>query len=322
MVHARPSWQKPLLDLLLARELLRIVRCWQPDVLHTHNFEGLLTALAIRRLTGVPAVHHVHNAMGLELHTYFRSQLGRWAGGAVGRWVDAHLPRRADFCIILNERAVDYFRQRGVERLRVVPPGIDLKSGDAARARQELGEGPLVLYSGNLDRYQDLDLLLCAFRLVVDARPDARLVLSTNAQPDEWQARAGTLGIGKQTVFVQASAFDTVRDLLSAADVTICPRTTCLGFPIKLLNYMASGKAIVASAGSACGLRHLENGWIVDNGDAVGMAQAIITLLDDPGLACRLGERAQYTARREYTWDRAVDAIEEIYKQVVKGRPS
>jgi glycosyltransferase involved in cell wall biosynthesis len=144
--EAGPSWQKPVLDLLLARLLLQLVGQWQPDVIHTHNFEGLLAALFVRWRTGVPVVHHVHNAMGLELHTYFRSRLGRWIGGVVGRWVDAHLPRRANYCILLNDAAAGYFRQRGVDRLRVVPPGVDFEAGAASRARQALGDGPLVLW--------------------------------------------------------------------------------------------------------------------------------------------------------------------------------
>jgi glycosyltransferase involved in cell wall biosynthesis len=316
LVKARPSWRKPPLDLLLAWDLLRIARRWQPDMIHAHNFEGLLAALFVRRLTGVAVVHHIHNAMSLELHTYFDSRLGRWAGGVAGRWVDAHLPRRADHCIVLNEAAVGYFRQRGVQRLSVVPPGIDFEPGDATRARARLGAGPLVLYSGNLDRYQDLDLLLDAFRLVADARPAARLVFGTNARPGELQAKVQSLELGRKVAFVRVDEFEAARDLLAAADVAVCPRTTCLGFPIKLLNYMAAGNAIVASAGSALGLSHLENGWIVEDGDVEGMAEAIIALLDDPALAQRLGECARQTAQTEYTWEQAAAAIERIYAQV------
>ena len=319
-VEARPSWQKPLLDLFLAQALLRLVRRWQPDVIHTHNFEGLLAALLVRRLTAVPVVHHVHNAMGLELHTYFRYRATRWAGGLVGRWVDAHLPRRSEHCIVLNKRAEDYFRQRGVERITVIPPGIEFAPREAGPAPQARGEGPLVFYSGNLDRYQDIDLLLRAFRLVANARPDARLVLGANSGPGNWQAQVDALDLGGQVAFLLVDEFRTVRDWLAVADVAVCPRRTCLGFPIKLLNYMAAGKAIVASAGSAYGLRHMENGWVVADGDVPAMASAILALLDDPVLARRLGESAQSTARGEYTWARAVTAVETIYEQLTGGK--
>jgi 1,2-diacylglycerol 3-alpha-glucosyltransferase len=238
----------------------------------------------------------------------------------VGHWVDAHLARRADYCILLDEAAVDYFRRRGVSRFRVIPPGIDFEPGEAGRARQIQGQGPLVVYSGNLDRYQDLDLLLEAFRLVVKSRPDARLVFSTNAAPGECQMRAEGMGLGRQTVFLTPDDFGAVRDLLAAADVAVCPRQACLGFPIKLLNYMAAGKAIVASAGSACGLRHLENGWVVDNGDVDGMASAIVTLLEQPALARRLGENARTAAQHEYSWEGVVTSIEEVYGQITERR--
>jgi phosphatidylinositol alpha-1,6-mannosyltransferase len=102
--------------------------------------------------------------------------------------------------------------------------------------------------------------------------------------------------------------------------VAICPRTSCLGFPIKLLNYMAAGNAIVVSRGSACGVRHLENGWVVDNGDAAGMAAAILALLAQPDLARSLGESARRAARLDYTWDRAAAAIESAY-QCLPGLP-
>ena len=319
-VQAGPSWRKPVLDLVLLRELSRVVRGWRPDVVHTHNFEGLLAALLVRRLMGVPVVHHIHNAMGLELHTYFPSRFGRWLGGSVGRWIDGTLTKSADQCIVLNEDALSYFERRGVARLRFVPPGVDYEPGQADRARQRLGNGPLIAYSGNLDPYQDLDLLLGAFRLVVDARPDARLVLSTNAAPGEWQARAGALGLGEQVVFDRAEDFGPVRDLLAAADVAVCPRQTCLGFPIKLLNYMAAGRAVVVAEGSACGLRHLEDAWVVENGTSEGMAAAILALLEDPSLAQRLGAQARRRAERDHAWARIAVDVEEVYEETVSGR--
>jgi glycosyltransferase involved in cell wall biosynthesis len=319
-IMAGPSWRKPVLDMMLAERLVRTVRVQNADLIHTHNVEGLLAALITRRLTGVPVVYHVHNAMGPELHTYFSSRLGRWAGGVAGRWADVHLPRRADYCILLTGHAQGYFRKRGVERMAVVPPGIDFQSGQGASIRKTLGSGPLVIYSGNLDRYQDLDLLLDGFRLTLRSRPDALLVVSTNARPDKVRAHAMEKGIGPSTRFVQAGNFDQVRNLLAAADVAVCPRQVCLGFPIKILNYMAAGKAIVASEGSARGLRHGENGWVVPNDDAQSMAAGILTLLDNPGLAQRLGEGARQTALTKYNWNRACAAIEEVYAHTVRRR--
>jgi 1,2-diacylglycerol 3-alpha-glucosyltransferase len=144
-------------------------------------------------------------------------------------------------------------------------------------------------------------------------------VFSTHAEPGELYTQVRDLGLEQDVVLIGGDDFGTVRDLMAAANVAVCPRTSCLGFPIKLLNYMAAGKAIVASQGSAYGLRHLESGWIVEDGDAAGMATAILSLLDDPALARSLGESARRTARLDYTWDRAAAAIEDAYRHVQRS---
>jgi glycosyltransferase involved in cell wall biosynthesis len=142
-------------------------------------------------------------------------------------------------------------------------------------------------------------------------------VFSTHAESGGLPAQVRELELEGRVLFVAGDDFGTVRDLMAAANVAVCPRTSCLGFPIKLLNYMAAGKAIIASEGSACGLRHLENGWVVKDGDAAGMATAILSLLDDPDLARSLGESARRTVRLNYTWERAAQAIESAYQSVL-----
>lgn len=321
-VHQSLSPKKPLLDLLLVRALRRLLREFPVDLVHAHNIEGLVVALAaVRgRSSTTPIIYHIHNAMGLELHTYFRAAPARWLAGLAGCWLDAKLPRRAAWCIALTPEAVPYFRARGVQRISCIPAGIDLQTGDPASARRLLGPDPAVLYSGNLDPYQDLGLLFDAFRIVAAVRPSARLILSTNARPGAWLSRAFHLGIGDRTLFTPAQDFESVRDLLSAADVAVCPRTACLGLPIKLLNYMAAARPIVVSEGSAGALRHMDNAWVVPNGDIQGMASAILALLDDKALAHSFGLAARRTAEMDHDWGRLVQDIEGVYAGIL-ARP-
>jgi glycosyltransferase involved in cell wall biosynthesis len=67
-----PSFWKPLMDVILAREVLSSVRQKRPDILHTHNFEGLLVGLWVSRKTHIPVVYHLHNLMEPELPAYVR----------------------------------------------------------------------------------------------------------------------------------------------------------------------------------------------------------------------------------------------------------
>jgi 1,2-diacylglycerol 3-alpha-glucosyltransferase len=324
-----PSFSKPFLDLLLARQSLAVARETRPNILHAHNFEGLLVALWVRRRTGIPVVYHMHNLMEPELPTYFRFWPGRWAGRVFGRWVDRNLPRRADACIVLHTEAAVLLQHLGVaaERVHLIPPGIHLGTDPAAppqdvRRRWGFGPGPLVLYSGNLDPYQDLPFLHLAFQEVRQAQADAVLVLATHQGIGVRQERALQRTLGRGEALVAAASWPEMWDLLVAADVAVAPRQVCWGFPIKVLNYMAAGRPIVAAAGSAQGLQHLRTAWVAPNSDVGAFAQGILALLQDRELAGRIGQSARSEVECHYTWPACAAAVEQVYAQLVEQNQS
>jgi glycosyltransferase involved in cell wall biosynthesis len=319
-----------VLDVLLLFLLARVVRREAIDVIHAHNYEALLVGWLVGRLTGRPVVYHSHNVMAAELPTYFRYDWSRWLAGLLGRLLDHQLPRRADVCIALSSEAVSFFRQNGVpdERIRLIPPGIDLcdvPTCDPAvrntrvRRTYGLGDGPLVIYAGNLDQYQRLDLLFRSFKHVHAAHPEAQLIVATHSPPAQYQQLVEQIGQNAGVRFIHCTSFAHMRDLLQVANVAVCPRVACFGFPIKLLNYMAAGKAVVVAQGSAKGVQHLQNGYVVDD-DIQSLAQGVLDLLQHPDLARRLGDAARDTVRGRFQWENAVREIEHCYERVALGR--
>src|SRR6185503_11745232 len=151
-------------NLRLGIDLYRLVRRQRIDVIHAHNYEAPFLAYLTRWLTGTPVVYHSHNALSDELATYVG---GRWAkrmAGQLGALLDRQVPRRADFAIALTSELEEFLLGCGVERARmeVIPPG--------ATATEEMpmpaggGNGEFVVgYAGNLDPYQDLDVLYEGF---------------------------------------------------------------------------------------------------------------------------------------------------------------
>ncbi len=310
---AGPAWVKPLLDLLLTGRLLQVVRREGIQIIHAHNVEALACGLLVRTWTGVPVVYHSHNVFEQELPTYFRGRLlhglARWAGRAT----DAALPRQADAVIVLTAFAAETLRARGVplDRLHLIPPGIACPP-----AMPSPRSGAQVVYAGNLDRYQDLGLLLRAWSRVRAARPDATLTVISASAPARWAQWLTTVGSVEGVQFVPGRDFARVWATINAAEVAVCPRTSRDGFPIKLLNYMAAGRPIVVSAGSAHGLTHGETAFVVPDGDEGGLAAGILALLDDPALARRLGDAARELARTYHDWAVIVPRIEAIYRAI------
>jgi glycosyltransferase involved in cell wall biosynthesis len=105
-----------------------------------------------------------------------------------------------------------------------------------------------------------------------------------------------------------------VPPLLRGADVLVSPHAPISGFigsPVKVFEYMAAGRAIVASrlAQIATILRHGETALLVPPGDVDNLTTALERLHDDPDLRERLGQAAQADARENHSWDTRVEAI-------------
>jgi glycosyltransferase involved in cell wall biosynthesis len=156
-----------------------------------------------------------------------------------------------------------------------------------------------------------------SFVAVVKEVPDAKLVILTHCETAGYEDMCTALGISDNVVFVRYEGFNQVQNFLLKADVAVLPRTSWSGFPIKLLNYMAAGKAVVACEGSAKALVHLIDGFVVNDNDVNGFAQGIILLLKDRNLRKRLGENAGQKIRKEYSWGTVSQQVEALYGRIL-----
>jgi len=329
--HARGSGPRPgkvVLDVALFVTVLRMLRRQAIDLVHAHNYEAALVALAAGKLANVPVIYHSHNALGEELPTYFRGRLARRLARGLGALADRAVPRRADHCIAICRELVDFLRGHGVDEsaIEMIAPGGSPEEfparsvGEIAAIRERFafGERPLLLYTGNLDGYQNLELLLASIGRVREVVPETLLVLATHAMPRDLPPALRRPPQGVR--LIQTESFAVVRDLLQVADIALCPRREWSGFPMKLLNYMAAGKAVVVSAGSAKAVRHGLNGWIVRDTTVDAYVHAIVSLLADAPLRAVLGAAARCTVEDEYGWERMLDQVEMAYERVLARR--
>ena len=326
-ISSGPAWGKIILDFLLIWVLLKVVYQEKIEVIHAHNYEALFVGWIVRMLTGRPLVYHSHNVMASELPTYFRHPLFANLAKRLARLLDRNLLKKADTCIALSSEAVDYFHLNGVdeERISLIPPGIDFEpiprtSKSDIRTAYQLSSTPLAIYTGNLDQYQRLGFLLRSFELVRRSLPQAQLVIASHSPASQFARLVQRVGDVQGVRFIHTRDFGETRHLLSVADVAICPRIACYGFPIKLLNYMAAGKAIVVAQGSAKGINNLENGLIVADREEE-MARGVIRLLGDEGLAHKLGEEARKTVQGRFQWSHVIREIERLYVKTTCADP-
>jgi glycosyltransferase involved in cell wall biosynthesis len=116
---------------------------------------------------------------------------------------------------------------------------------------------------------------------------------------------------------------------MSIADVAVVPSAPVpashggTGTPLKLFEYMAAGKAIVATAQNQAAevIQDGHNGLLVEAGDVNRFAEAMLRLLNDPVERGRLGQNARQQAVELYSWERYTRRLEEIYLNVLGNAP-
>ena len=94
------------------------------------------------------------------------------------------------------------------------------------------------------------------------------------------------------------------------------PRAECPGYPLKLLNYMAAGRAIVSFRDSARDLTHGVDAWLVDEPSAAALAEGLDIMLAEPRRAATLGAAARRRVVDNLTWSRIIAELETVYRRV------
>jgi len=303
-LRAGPDPLRPFLDLALVPRLRRL----SPDLVHLHNYEAPVVDLLARHLdrtaSPAPRVYTAHNLMADELPTYARTRVGALASAALGAILDRTVPRRADAVVALDPRAVPRLCAVGCTSVYAIAPGVD-PAEITPVAPAPLPPGPWVVYAGNPDRYQDLDVLFAAMAGLRRAR-----LLVVSAAP---RAAFGA-GLPARARVVRAPDFATVAGLLSAATVAALPRSRCAGYPIKLLDYLGFGLATVGAEGAVAptpGVLH------VPNRDVGALRRALTALLDDPARRVALGRAGRAHVLAQRGWDAVAAAHDRVYGAVL-----
>lgn len=319
---------KPFLDFLLMMTLARVVKTQRIDLIHTHNYEAPPAGYFSRMLYKIPVIYHAHNTMYHELPTYFRRTQIKRVARYFGRFLDHVIPARADHTIALSPQQHAYLLKTGVEsaRMSIIPPGIypeSFQSGNGNRIRHTLGidDAPLLIYTGGLQPYQNSFMLIDLLRHCMKKRPDMHLLIVARSTPEMLNLHAREAGVRDRVHFLQGSGLDWERDCLAAADIGIIPRLHCIGFPIKLLNYLAAGKPVVCFKGLIPQSELSRAVHTVENGDIESMANTVIAILDEPEKALEKVYKGQELIAANHHWDRNIRKVESIYQRVLNNWP-
>jgi glycosyltransferase involved in cell wall biosynthesis len=314
-VGVGPSLAKIPLDALLTLTAARRAATGRYDAIHSHE-EGGLIGVMLAALLRVPHLYDMHSSLPQQLSnfSFTRSILIRRVFGAVERL----MIRRSRVVIVIcpsledTVRAVD--AKADVVLIENAPGSADgeATTADAAAVRASFGLSaatPVVLYTGTFEAYQGLDLLLAAMAIVSRRRPDARLLLA-GGKPDQVERSkiaAREAGLEGVVTFAGERPASEIPAFLLAADVLVSPRAKGTNTPLKIYQYLRSGKPIVATRLLTHTQVLNDDTAILTGVSAAELAEGILSALENPARAAAVGRHARELADTKYSYDANLD---------------
>jgi glycosyltransferase involved in cell wall biosynthesis len=291
--------------------LYTLLRRESIGVLHSHMPRASVPGTIVAKLARTPVVvSHEHT----------------WSfkGRPVRRFLDRNIVARgSDVVLAVSERdreqMIDVERMRA-DRIRVLPNGIPTPNLTGAPVRASLGVPPevgLIGAVGRLYAQKGYDDLISAIGVLKRsyAQPFRCLVFGHGPEQDRLQRLIDERGLGEEIQL--AGRREDIADLIPALDIAVMP-SKYEGMPLAILEYMAGGAPIVATA--VGGVPELiddgVHGLLVRPEDPEDLAAALQRLLEDRELAARLGAAAKQRQRANFDLDVVVRRLEDLYLEL------
>lgn len=316
---------RPLADFRALGALIRIVRAFEPDVVHTHTAKagmlGRLAALAARRRPVIVHTYHGH-----VLEGYFGA-----AKTALYRSLERKLAGVSDRLIGVSQATVDDLVRLRVaprEQFSVVPLGLVLDSflaldpDERGRVRTLLrvaDDEVLLTFVGRLVRIKRVERLLDAVAAArAHGAPVVLAVVGDGELRARLEARAEQLDIADRVRFLGHRR--DLAEIVAATDIAVLSSDN-EGTPVSLIEAAAGARPLVATrVGGVADVVAEGTGILVAADDPEALARALVELANDPARRRELGLKAREHVAERYRADLLLERFAALYDELLARR--
>ena len=310
-------------SLVAYRQLVVAAKDFKPDFIYERYNLFLLSGSMLKRRLGLPLL--------LEVNAPLVDERLKHSGGlslvALARWAEGRAWRSADYVLPVTQVLAEHVKAYGVpqQRIAVIPNGINeahfVSAPTPEVAKQQLGlQGKLVLgFTGFVRDWHGVDRVIKWMATPKAPTNCHLLVVGDGPVRAELEALARSLGIAQRVAFTGVIDRHRVPEHVAAFDVALQPAVTAYASPLKLMEYLVLGKAVVAPREPNLleVLTHGENALLFDDGVPGSFEAALTRLCADAGLREQMGQGARDSIHRlDLTWTgnarRAVALVEQL----------
>jgi glycosyltransferase involved in cell wall biosynthesis len=318
---------------MMARKALQIIHRHKIDAVLSDNPPYLVgvAALLASKIARIPMVINVHDVWGASHYSSIQYKVG----AALERFCTRRVKRFVTVSEGLRLILSDSF---GIppENIGIAGNAIDLSRFEISpeqiqqtlqkyRAFGIFPDGKYVIFVGIMRQWAGVQYLVEAFVQVISRHPDYKLILiGGGGDKAHFQQLARQFGISGNVIFTDSLPYSDIPSLISVAQVACAPFPSTkvtdqkqLISPLKVLEYMAAGKAVVASrvGGMENYIRDHETGILFPPGNVAELADKIIELIEHPALIQKLGTQAKaYVQDEKFGWLASARVVESALK--------
>jgi glycosyltransferase involved in cell wall biosynthesis len=319
-----PSLAKIFLDIPLFIQALWMALTRRYDCIHTHE-EAVFVGALLRKFWGYPHVYDMHSSLPEQMSNFgiSRSPLLFKFGEFMERWVLKHSSRTIVICPYLGERVEKLNRHQPylvIENVPVTDDNREVAPHEIEQLKQKLGihNETVILYTGTMEPYQGLDLLLESAKHVSKQREDVRYIL-VGGHPQQIQHMkelAALLGIEKMVCFPGQRPVEEMSVYMKCADILVSPRKDGKNTPLKIYSYLQSGKPIVATNILTHTQVLNDDVALLTENNAEAFAKGTLTLIKDKALRTTLAANALRLSEEKYSYDVYLKKTTTVYQYV------
>lgn len=317
------SWRKLWLDLFFFSAIARHLATKRYACVSAVEESAFIAALVAPRF-GVPVLYDMQSSLAEQLCQFrpFRSGLARRFLHSCERWLLGHVDLTMTSAG-LAERVRRASPEASVHEWQY--PGLteaaDPADVERLREKLDLTGTRVLLYAGNFAEYQGLGELVSAMPSVLARVPDAVLVLvGADSDDDLETTRRLTGSLPSEAVrMLRRQPRQSMPRYLALADVLVSPRQFGENLPLKVLDYLAAGRAIVATDIPAHRTMLDHDRAVLVAPDVPSLAAGLTEILQDERRRLRLAERAREFAEERFGWLTYVHSVGEAYAKLCGG---
>jgi len=299
------------------------------DIIHFQKCFAIasLPALSAAYLRNKP-IHYDWDDWELKIYQFSPPS---WIVGIYINIMETLMPRLVNTLSVSSENIKRLALKRGAKEDRIVEAHVcaDLGKFNPNINGQDIKKkyninSPIVLYLGQLHGGQYAELLLRAVKIIVAKKPNTVfMIVGSGADLSRLKSLAKELRVDDKVIFTGAIEYSFVPKYLAAADIAVAcfedNDLTRSKSPLKIVEYMAAGKAIVASNVGEVPVMLDGCGMLTEPGNVYSLAKGIVKFLEDEKLRKECERKARKRAEKEYKWEVTADNLLMAYDTAIRN---